>query len=398
MKRRSFTDRTFRILALCAIGAAFVSHYRSVAASDSDFFKEKVAPIFERNCVMCHGASVQRSGLDLRGEEAALKGGARGPAVVPGEAEKSLLYRLIAHKQEPAMPMGMDKLGDAEVAVIAQWINGLKPKAVAAAETIPTRQPGYSITEKDRQFWSFIKPTRPASPKVKDRRWARNEIDLFVLSRLERNGLRPNRAASPRELLRRVYFDLAGLPPSPEETAEFLKNPSDAAYAKIVDRLLATPHYGERWGRHWLDLARYADSGGYEFDYDRPHAWRYRDYVIKSFNEDKPYNRFIIEQLAGDQIDGVEANPEALIPTGFVRNGPTVDNADNEETRMDELDDMVTTTSSVFLGLTVGCARLLQDAGRLLPVPEDRNRHGFKRGRGCFQGAQQGDQRTPQAI
>jgi mono/diheme cytochrome c family protein len=359
MRRRSFTDRACRLLALCAIGAAFMSNYRGAAASDSDFFKEKVAPIFERNCLMCHGARVQRSGLDLRGEETILKGGARGPAIVPGAAEKSLLYRLIAHKEEPAMPLGMDKLGDAELAIIAQWINGLSPKAMASAETIPTRQPGYSITEKDRQFWSFIKPTRPTLPKVKDRRWARNEIDLFVLSMLEQNGLRPNRPASPRELLRRVYFDLIGLPPAPDETAEFLKNPSEAAYAKVVDRLLASQHYGERWGRHWLDLARYADSGGYEFDYDRPHAWRYRDYVIKSFNEDKPYNRFIIEQLAGDQIDGVnvKANPEALIPTGFVRNGPTVDNADNEETRMDELDDMVTTTSSVFLGLTVGCAR-----------------------------------------
>src|SRR5215467_12668198 len=359
MKRRSLTDRACRLLAFCAIGAAFVSHYRGVAASDSDFFKEKVAPIFERNCMMCHGARVQRSGSDLRSEETILKGGARGPAVVPGDAEKSRLYRLITHKEEPSMPMGMDKLGEAEVAVIAQWINGLSPKAATAAETIPTRQPGYSITEKDRQFWSFIKPVRPAPPKVKDPRWVRNEIDAFVLNKLEQNGLRPNRAASPRELLRRVYFDLIGLPPSPEETAEFLKNPSEAAYAKVVDRLLANPHYGERWGRHWLDLARYADSGGYEFDYDRPHAWRYRDYVIKSFNVDKPYDRFIIEQLAGDQLDGVDvkANPEALIPTGFVRNGPTVDNADNEETRMDELDDMVTTTSSVFLGLTVGCAR-----------------------------------------
>src|SRR6266540_4459470 len=322
MKRRSLTDRACRLLAFGAIGAALVLQYRGVAASDSDFFKEKVAPIFERNCMMCHGARVQRSGLDLRSEETILKGGARGPAVVPGDAEKSRLYRLITHKEEPAMPMGMDKLGEAEVAVIAQWINGLSPKAAMAAETIPTRQPGYSITEKDRQFWSFIKPVRPALPKVKDRRWIRNEIDAFVLSKLEQNGLSPNRAASPRELLRRVYFDLTGLPPSPGESAEFLKNPSEAAYAKVVDRLLASPHYGERWGRHWLDLARYADSGGYEFDYDRPHAWRYRDYVIRSFNEDKPYNRFIIEQLADDQLD-----------------------------------DMVTTTSSVFLGLTVGCAR-----------------------------------------
>src|SRR5262245_6339593 len=359
MKRRSLTDKACRLLAFGAIGAALVLQYRGVAASDSDFFKEKVAPIFERNCMMCHGARVQRSGLDLRSEETILKGGARGPAIVPGDAEKSRLYRLVTHKEEPAMPMGMDKLGEAEVAVIAQWINGFSPKAAMSAETIPTRQPGYSITEKDRQFWSFIKPVRPALPKVKDRRWIRNEIDAFVLSKLEQNGLSPNRAASPRELLRRVYFDLTGLPPSPGETAEFLKNPSEAAYAKVIDRLLASPHYGERWGRHWLDLARYADSGGYEFDYDRPHAWRYRDYVIRSFNEDKPYNRFIIEQLADDELDGVDvkASPEALIPTGFVRNGPTVDNADNEETRMDELDDMVTTTSSVFLGLTVGCAR-----------------------------------------
>src|SRR6266545_2672432 len=355
MKRRSLTDRACRLLAFGAIGAALVLQYRGVAASDSDFFKEKVAPIFERNCMMCHGARVQRSGLDLRSEETILKGGARGPAVVPGDAEKSRLYRLITHKEEPAMPMGMDKLGEAEVAVIAQWINGLSPKAAMAAETIPTRQPGYSITEKDRQFWSFIKPVRPALPKVKDRRWIRNEIDAFVLSKLEQNGLSPNRAASPRELLRRVYFDLTGLPPSPGESAEFLKNPSEAAYAKVVDRLLASPHYGERWGRHWLDLARYADSGGYEFDYDRPHAWRYRDYVIRSFNEDKPYNRFIREQLAGDQLN--REDPAALIPTGFCRNGPTVDNATNEQTRADELDDMVATTSSVFLGLTVGCAR-----------------------------------------
>src|SRR5262247_4496498 len=153
MKRRSLIDRAFRILALCAIGAAFALQHRGVAASDSDFFKEKVAPIFERNCVMCHGARVRRSGLDLRIEEAILKGGARGPAVVPGAAEKSLLYRLITRKEEPAMPMGMEKLGESDIAVIAHWINGLSPKVATAADTIPVRQPGYSITERDRQFW-----------------------------------------------------------------------------------------------------------------------------------------------------------------------------------------------------------------------------------------------------
>jgi mono/diheme cytochrome c family protein len=289
MKRRSLIDRTCRLLALCAIGVAFMAQHRGAAASYSDFFKEKVAPIFERSCVMCHGAGVQRSGLDQRGdgEQSILKGGARGPAVVPGNAEKSLLYRLITHKEEPAMPMGMEKLGDADVAAIAQWINGLSPKAAMADETIPTRQPGYSITEKDRQFWSFVKPLRPAPPKVKDRRWIRNEVDVYVLSRLEKNGLRPNRAATPRELLRRVYFDLIGLPPSPEEMAGFLKNPSEAAYAKVVDRLLASQHYGERWGRHWLDLARYADSGGYEFACSRPARRRRRESQSRSSGPDR---------------------------------------------------------------------------------------------------------------
>ncbi len=351
-----------KLAVILAVGAAltFISQRRGEAAKQSDFFKQKVAPIFEANCVMCHGAGVQRSGLDLRSEEAVLKGGARGPAIVAGKPEISRLYRLVEHMEEPAMPLGMGKLSDADIAVIEQWIAGLASKTtMAGAELAPVRNPGYSITEKDRQFWSFVKPVRPTAPAVKNRRWARNEIDAFVLSKLERSGLKPSRPASPRELLRRVYLDLTGLPPSPEEIDEFLKNPSEAAYAKVVDRLLASQHYGERWGRHWLDLARFADSGGYEFDYDRPHAWRYRDYVIRSFNEDKPYNRFIIEQLASDQLDGVDvkAKPEALVATGFVRNGPTVDNASNEETRMDELDDMVTTTSSVFLGLTVGCAR-----------------------------------------
>jgi mono/diheme cytochrome c family protein len=335
------------------IAVAFASQQSGAA---SDFFKDKIAPIFEKNCVMCHGARVQRSGLDLRSEESILKGGARGPSIVPGSAEKSLLYRLVAHKEEPAMPLGVGKLGDDEIAVIAQWINSVSAsKAVTAAETIPVRQPGYSVTDKDRQFWSFIKPVRPEIPEVKNRSWIRNEIDAFVLSKLEQNGLQPSPPAESRILLRRVYFDLIGLPPSPEEMDEFLKDPSDTAYAKVVDKLLASPHYGERWGRHWLDLARYADSGGYEFDVDRPHAWRYRDYVIRSFNEDKPYDQFIREQLANDQFK--PADPEALIATGFCRNGPTVDNADNEETRMDELDDMVTTTSSTFMGLTVGCAR-----------------------------------------
>lgn len=352
------------ILFLTSAALALASQQPAPA---TDLFAQKVAPILSNNCLMCHGATVQRSGLDLRTAQAIIKGGARGPAVTPGNPAQSLLYRVITHQEEPAMPLGMPKLSEADIAVIAEWITSLpSDSAPVAAEVTPVRQPGYAITDKDRAFWSFIKPVRPPIPTVRDQAWVHNEVDAFVLAQLAANGLQPAPPASPAVLLRRVYFDLTGLPPTPEEMTEFLKDPSDAAYEKVIEKLLASPHYGERWGRHWLDLARYADSGGYEFDVDRPHAWRYRDWVIRAFNNDMPYDQFIREQLAGDQLAApatlkellkYKPAPEALIPTGFCRNGPTVDNANDEQTRSDELDDMVTTTSSVFLGLTVGCAR-----------------------------------------
>jgi cytochrome c553 len=354
---RPIQSRFASVIAIIVWGIIFASVFSwQKTNAAADVFTQKVAPIFQANCVFCHGGKIQRSGLDLRSLESTLKGGGHGKAIVAGKPEESLLYKLITHTQEPKMPQGMDKLSDAEIAIIADWIRGLAPETNAAVEMgAPIRAGGYSITEKDRQFWSFRKPVRPAIPVVKNRTWVRNEIDAFILSRLEKEGLTPAPVAEPRVLIRRLYIDLTGIPPTPEEVNDFVRNPSDAAYKKVIEKLLASPHYGERWGRHWLDLARYADSGGYEFDYDRPNAWRYRDWVIKAFNEDKPYNQFIREQLANDQIK--PDNTEALIATGFCRNGPTVDNADNEETRMDELDDMVTTTSSVFLGLTVGCAR-----------------------------------------
>ena len=188
--------------------------------------------------------------------------------------------------------------------------------------------------------------------------WARNDVDRFILAALEAKGLRPSPEASRQTLIRRVTFDLIGLPPTPEEVESFVRDTSPQAWERVVDRLLASPHYGERWGRHWLDLARYADSSGFHNDLDRPHAWRYRDYVIRSFNEDKPYARFIAEQLAGDEVPG--ADEETLVATGFCRNGPSNDDNmgnNKEQYRLDELDDVIATTSTVFLGLTVGCAR-----------------------------------------
>ncbi|MFM8469635.1 MAG: DUF1549 and DUF1553 domain-containing protein [Limisphaerales bacterium] len=209
-----------------------------------------------------------------------------------------------------------------------------------------------------RRHCAFQPLAKAPAPTVKDVQWPRNDVDRFILAALEAKGLKPSPEADRRTLIRRATFDLLGLPPTPEEVEAFVNDTSPQAWERVVDRLLASPHYGERWGRHWLDLARYADSSGFHNDLDRPHAWRYRDYVIRSFNEDKPYARFIAEQLAGDEVPG--ADEETQVATGFCRNAPSNDDNmgnNKEQYRLDELDDVISTTSTVFLGLTVGCAR-----------------------------------------
>src|SRR5262245_30676639 len=212
------------------------------------------------------------------------------------------------------------------------------------------------IKPEDRQHWSFQPVKKPAVPKVQGADWVRNPIDAFVLERLEQKNWKPSPAAPPRALLRRLHPDLTGLPPTLAEQEAFLKNPTPEALDAVARDLLARPTYGERWGRHWLDVVRYAESSGYERDAAKPHVWRYRDYVIRAFNQDKPFDRFAVEQLAGDELP--DADAEALIATGYHRLGPWDDEpADPEEDRFDQLEDMVNTTSQVFLGLTLGCAR-----------------------------------------
>ncbi len=226
------------------------------------------------------------------------------------------------------------------------------------------------ITAEQRAHWSFRPPRRVQLPEVQDATWVRNPIDAFILARLEKLGLRPAAAADRAQLLRRVTFDLIGLPPTPQELDAFLKDDRPDAYERVVDRLLASPHYGERWAQHWLDVVRYAESNGYEADAERPHAWRYRDYVVRSLNEDKPYDRFLTEQLAGDLLAGEavrtgvqgEDQPEAtlLIAAGMNRCGPIHQvggNVDPTITRQELLTEMTTTVGSAFLGLTMGCAR-----------------------------------------
>ena len=235
------------------------------------------------------------------------------------------------------------------------------PAGLAAADAEPTREQVQSfaeggISETDRQFWSFQEILRPPLPDVEDGRWVANPVDAFIRAAQQAANLGPAPAASKREMIRRAYFDLTGLPPSPEQVDSFVADSSPDAFARLVDRLLASPHYGERWGRHWLDLVRYGESNGYERDHEKTHAWRFRDYVIGAFNADKPYNQFILEQLAGDELD--EVTRDSIIATGFYRVGPWDDEPDDKIlARHDELDDAVSTIGSSFLGLTIGCAR-----------------------------------------
>jgi hypothetical protein len=316
--------------------------------------------ILEKHCTACHGAA-QMSGLDLRERASVLKGGKRGPAVVPGAPDKSLLYSAVLRTADLKMPPGKASLPDSDIAALKKWIE----------EGAPWTSNASVLSESN--WWSFRKPRRPPLPPVKNPGWVRNPIDAFILAKLEDKGLKPVTAASRRELVRRAYFDLHGLPPSAAEVDAFVADNSPNAWEALVDRLLSSQRYGERWGRLWLDVVRYADTGGFETDIYYPNAWRYRDYVIKSLNNDKPYNRFVQEQIAGDEIwtdnldlEGSYYIPkkklehlEARIGTGLYTFGPVMHESglDGEYLRHEWLADAVDTTGSAFLGLTVGCAR-----------------------------------------
>lgn len=309
--------------------------------------------ILQQNCSPCHGAAIQTAGLDLRTREGAIKGGSRGAALVPGKPEESRIYRLAARLDEPHMPPGRP-LSAEQLNILKTWIaSGAEwsaaPVPSSDANALLAKLEDRPIQPKEREWWAFRKVSRPAVPAGKA-----NAIDAFLSQKWMEKGLVGQREADRRTLIRRAYLDVLGLPPTVEEVNAFLRDTSPKAWETVVDRLLASPHYGERWARHWMDLARYADSGGYEYDRDRDNAWRYRDYLTRSFNEDKPYDRMLQEQLAGDEMWPESA--EARIATGYLRLGPE-NNIKNEQTRLDELDDVVATTSNSLLAMTVGCAR-----------------------------------------
>jgi len=320
--------------------------------------------VLKQNCFGCHGAA-KMSGLDLRTAESALAGGDNGKVIEPSDAGASRLYQFVTHQAKPAMPPGK-KLPDAAIETLRRWIeagasfDGFEKEGAAGKDGEPDKSIERPITPEERGFWAFQPPRRVAQPPVSYQRWGANlpnPIDAFLLAKMKAKGIKPSPRADRRTLIRRAYLDLTGLPPTPEEVAAFVKDSAPGAWERLIDRLLASPHYGERWARHWLDLVRYADSGGFEFDVDRPDIWRYRDYVVKAFNDDKPYDQFIREQLAGDEYapDSQEAQ-EMMIATGFLRLGPE-GGGGGERGQQDALDDLITTTSLTFIGLTVGCAR-----------------------------------------
>lgn len=350
--------------ALCQETAAPVSDvprdHAVKMAKGLEVFKKHVKPVLLQKCLRCHGGKEIESEFSLADREGLLKGGAKGKAVVPGKARDSLLYQLIAHAREPHMPHRAGKLPAATIDRIAEWIDlgapydnaltGSKVKAPTWTEKV--------LAADARQFWSFQPLKRTPPPTVGDENWCQTPIDRFILSRLEAAKLRPNAPADRRHLLRRAYFDLLGLPPPAEEVEKFLADTSDGAWKKLVDRLLASPHFGERWGRHWLDLVRFAESHGFEHDTDRPSAYHYRDFVIDAFNRNMPFDQFVRWQIAGDEL--APDDNLALKATGFLAAGVHSTQITKNEVakhRYDEMDDMLATIGTSMLGLTVGCAR-----------------------------------------
>jgi cytochrome c553 len=338
------------------------------AEADAEFFEKHVRPVLVENCFSCHGPKRQQAGLRLDSRAAALKGNDAGPVLVPGEPDKSRLIHAVRYDGDPKMPP-KGKLPAEAVEALTVWVkSGAVWPESPAAEPRPAGPP--SVAEARQNHWAFQPVKQPALPAVGNAAWATSPLDLFVLARLEEKGLAPSAPADRRTLLRRATLDLIGLPPTPDEVAAFEADPSPDAFAKVVERLLASPHYGERWGRHWLDVARYADTKGYAFREERryPYSYTYRDYVIRAFNEDLPYDQFVVQQLAADRLLGVghvsnvpgserhvgnvPHDQRALAAMGFLTLGRRFLNNTH-----DIIDDRIDVVSRGLLGLTVSCAR-----------------------------------------
>ncbi|MFN0083763.1 MAG: PSD1 and planctomycete cytochrome C domain-containing protein [Blastocatellia bacterium] len=358
MKRYHHLKLFCFVASLALFGFFNAGRVQSRAQSGDEALAQKAVSILHAHCIQCHGAD-KASGLDLRTREGLLRGGSRGPAVKPGRHEESLLHRFIEGEEKPRMPLG-DELNAVDSEVLNAWIDkgAPWPENRSFSPLAPARAPEKRITDEQRNYWAFRQPVRPAPPAVRQTAWVRNPIDAFILAGLEAKGLAPNPRADKRTLIRRVTFDLTGLPPARAEVDAFLADNAPDAYEKLVRRLLASPRYGERWAQHWLDVVRFGETNGFELDADREQAWRYRDYVVRSLNDDKPYDRFLIEQIAGDEID--PDNFELRVATGFLRAGPQHVVAGNQDValnRQEWLTEVMFSVGNGVMGLTVGCAR-----------------------------------------
>ena len=334
------------------------------SSAQEEFFEKKIRPIFAASCHRCHNARSKIAGLDLTTAEAFHRGGDSGPVINVEKPEESRLLKVIGYGGEIKMPPA-GKLKDHEITALTEWVKmgAPWPGAVTSAtsESRPNNPAARSFTEEEKGFWAYQPMKDVAPPQVKIEAWTQSPIDRFILRKLEEKNFKPAPPADKLTLLRRATFDLTGLPPTESEMRDFLADRSPDAFDKIVERLLASPRYGERWGRHWLDVARYADSTGNDEDHRYPHGWRYRDYVIESFNNDLPYDQFIREQVAGDLLPAKnpgEVNRRGIIATGFLALGPkAIAQQDKKKMLYDVYDEQVDVTTRAFLGLTVSCAR-----------------------------------------
>ena len=334
-----------------------------------EFYNSKVKPLLKENCFECHADDPDDLGgsLALASRASILRGGDTGPAVDSSSPSESLLLKVINYQIYEMPPDG--KMSAEEIEILTQWVKQGMPFAAGDEKdlTAESHSTVPAVNEETKKWWSFQPVAEAAIPQVKNQAWTQNPIDNFILVDLESAGLKPAPPASKQTLIRRVYYDLTGLPPTPEQVESFVADEDPAAYAKLVNQLLESPHYGEKWGRHWLDLVRYAETNSFERDGAKPFVWRYRDYVIRAFNQDKPYDQFLLEQLAGDEIE----NPtmESIVATGYFRLGQWDDEpVDALKAKYDDLDDIVATTGQTMLGLTVNCARCHDH--KIDPIPQ----------------------------
>ncbi len=343
------------------LAAALAATGNPATASDDEFFEESVRPVLVEHCSACHGAQVQMAELDLTTPAGFYRGGQSGPVFVAHDPESSRMMAAVRYEGTVKMPP-TGKLPDAQIDALARWIEGGAPWPGHRSESpAPAHAAESRWTEEQRKHWAFQPVRMQAPPAVVNEEWVRTPVDRFILARLEREGLAPAGRTDDLTLLRRATYDLHGLPPSPAQIRQFLADTEPDRFERLLDRLLSSPRYGEKWGRHWLDVARYADSTGLDDDIKLPHTWKYRDYVIEAFNRDMPFDEFVVEQLAGDTLRPNSADglyERGIIATGFLAVGtkPLVQQ-DKIKMKYDVVDEQLDTTAKVFMGLTMGCAR-----------------------------------------